>query len=84
MKPPAVVAAMRTRFTDVPRARAASAESPTIRTHRPQRVWARAQVMASAMAMPRGNIMLICKAAATAPESLQLPNGIEGICGACG
>ena len=87
MKPPSVVAAMRTPDTEVPRARAASAESPTMRSFRPQPVWARAQVSASASATPSGNSTFTASAAwaglpGAAPS--HRPSGSEGICGACG
>jgi hypothetical protein len=71
MKPPAVVAAMRTPLTEVPSARAASAESPTMRTTRPQRVLAKAQAISQRQQHADGNSALTCSAACTLGESLQ-------------
>ena len=84
MKPPAVVAAMRTAFTEWPSALAASLESPAMRTTSPKRVLAKPQRSSSASATPSGNKALIDSAACTCGELLHAPSASDGICGACG
>ena len=75
---------MRTAFTEVPSALAASAESPTMRSTRPKRVFLKPQASSTASATPMGNSALMASALCTEGELLQAPSAMDGICGACG